>query len=116
MVCLFFVCMQTTAFEMRISDWSSDVCASDLLGVGACLKRCALYRSPTPTPPLKGRGLFRHDPIRPCPGRHRTARRDRKRVVKGKSVSVRVDLGGRRIIQKKKNDNKYTTDHTLKDM
>src|SRR3546814_11111241 len=28
------------------------------LGVGACLKRCALYRSPTPTPPLKGRGLF----------------------------------------------------------
>src|SRR3546814_17004281 len=31
-----------------------------------------------------------------------TARRqDRKSVVKGKSVSVRVDLGGRRIIKKK---------------
>src|SRR3546814_19300153 len=28
--------------------------------------------------------------------------RDRKRVVSGKSVSVRVDLGGRRIIKKKK--------------
>src|SRR3546814_11398087 len=28
--------------------------------------------------------------------------RDRKRVVEGKSVSVRVDLGGRRIIKKKK--------------
>src|SRR3546814_19961720 len=28
---------------------------------------------------------------------------DRKSVVSGKSVSVRVDLGGRRIIQKKKN-------------
>src|SRR3546814_16979421 len=27
--------------------------------------------------------------------------RDRKSVVKGKSVSVRVDIGGRRIIQKK---------------
>src|SRR3546814_15811524 len=27
---------------------------------------------------------------------------DRKSVVEGKSVSVRVDLGGRRIIQKKK--------------
>src|SRR3546814_12815157 len=27
---------------------------------------------------------------------------DRKSVVKGKSVSVRVDLGGRRIIKKKK--------------
>src|SRR3546814_14275056 len=29
--------------------------------------------------------------------------KDRKRVVSGKSVSVRVDLGGRRIIKKKKN-------------
>src|SRR3546814_11121452 len=28
--------------------------------------------------------------------------RDRKSVVSGKSVSVRVDLGGRRIIEKKK--------------
>src|SRR3546814_13515389 len=28
-------------------------------------------------------------------------RRDRKSVVKGKSVSVRVDLGGRRLIKKK---------------
>src|SRR3546814_15237909 len=28
--------------------------------------------------------------------------RDRKSVVSGKSVSVRVDLGGRRIIKKKK--------------
>src|SRR3546814_13094296 len=29
---------------------------------------------------------------------------DRKSVVEGKSVSVRVDLGGRRIIKKKKNE------------
>src|SRR3546814_12180686 len=29
------------------------------------------------------------------------ARRDRKSVVQGKSVSVRLDLGGRRIIKKK---------------
>src|SRR3546814_20461790 len=29
--------------------------------------------------------------------------KDRKSVVSGKSVSVRVDLGGRRIIKKKKN-------------
>src|SRR3546814_20297822 len=29
---------------------------------------------------------------------------DRKSVVKGKSVSVRVDLGGRRIIKKKNNN------------
>src|SRR3546814_7093376 len=26
-------CKQETAYEMRISDWSSDVCSSDLLGV-----------------------------------------------------------------------------------
>src|SRR3546814_19612328 len=30
------------------------------------------------------------------------ARQDRKSVVEGKSVSVRVDLGGRRTIKKKK--------------
>src|SRR3546814_20759644 len=29
--------------------------------------------------------------------------KDRKSVVKGKSVSVRVDIGGRRYIKKKKN-------------
>src|SRR3546814_12820155 len=32
--------------------------------------------------------------------------RDRKRGEKGKSVSVRVDLGGRRIIKKKKKQKK----------
>src|SRR3546814_13768569 len=32
---------------------------------------------------------------------------DRKSVVEGKSVSVRVDLGGRRIIKKKKNKKQY---------
>src|SRR3546814_8564964 len=26
----FFFCRQKTAYEMRISDWSSDVCSSDL--------------------------------------------------------------------------------------
>src|SRR3546814_3613853 len=27
---MIFVCKQKTAYEMRISDWSSDVCSSDL--------------------------------------------------------------------------------------
>src|SRR3546814_11048384 len=35
---------------------------------------------------------------------HRARRADRKSVVEGKSVSVRVDLGGRRIIKKKKKE------------
>src|SRR3546814_1216499 len=30
-MCLFFFFKQKTAYEMRISDWSSDVCSSDLL-------------------------------------------------------------------------------------
>src|SRR3546814_17711409 len=34
---------------------------------------------------------------------------DRKSVVSGKSVSVRVDLGGRRIIKKKKHYKKRPT-------
>src|SRR3546814_3545496 len=29
---------QKTAYEMRISDWSSDVCSSDLRGVQRCRK------------------------------------------------------------------------------
>src|SRR3546814_2632434 len=33
--CLFFFFKQKTAYEMRISDWSSDVCSSDL----ACRRR-----------------------------------------------------------------------------
>src|SRR3546814_6495378 len=28
---VFFFCKQKTAYEMRISDWSSDVCSSDLI-------------------------------------------------------------------------------------
>src|SRR3546814_8900280 len=30
-VCVFFFFKQKTAYEMRISDWSSDVCSSDLM-------------------------------------------------------------------------------------
>src|SRR3546814_5226844 len=30
-VCMFFFFKQKTAYEMRISDWSSDVCSSDLV-------------------------------------------------------------------------------------
>src|SRR3546814_5079591 len=31
--CFFFFFKQKTAYEMRISDWSSDVCSSDLIDV-----------------------------------------------------------------------------------
>src|SRR3546814_3959089 len=32
----FFFFKQKTAYEMRISDWSSDVCSSDLSWTGCC--------------------------------------------------------------------------------
>src|SRR3546814_19333488 len=38
-VVLFFCFKQKTAYEMRISDWSSDVCSSDLLGVRRQVQR-----------------------------------------------------------------------------
>src|SRR3546814_2093588 len=33
----FFLFKQKTAYEMRISDWSSDVCSSDLPGSRGCV-------------------------------------------------------------------------------
>src|SRR3546814_9787877 len=47
MFCVFFFFRQKTAYEMRISDWSSDVCSSDLVekvaavAVGHGLERLA---------------------------------------------------------------------------
>src|SRR3546814_6171129 len=41
-VCFVFFFKQKTAYEMRISDWSSDVCSSDLpAGLGEALERFA---------------------------------------------------------------------------
>src|SRR3546814_20966386 len=37
-MCTFFFFKQKTAYEMRISDWSSDVCSSDLLVAKAFLQ------------------------------------------------------------------------------
>src|SRR3546814_6929713 len=43
-MCVFFF-KQKTAYEMRISDWSSDVCSSDLRArAGAHLRRCRGYQ------------------------------------------------------------------------
>src|SRR3546814_5301942 len=38
-VVLFFFFKQKTAYEMRISDWSSDVCSSDLKGATTVWER-----------------------------------------------------------------------------
>src|SRR3546814_14716100 len=108
---------------MRISDWSSDVCSSDLpverrhlvlhepgalvqdpvhhvgLGVAEPLQRGQLAERGDAVEHepdvVEGRGVVSHGAD--------TTGGDRKSVVEGKSVSVRVDLGGRRILKKKKN-------------
>src|SRR3546814_1024188 len=43
---MFFFCKQRRAYEMRISDWSSDVCSSDLLPTGHRVPGIASSRSP----------------------------------------------------------------------
>src|SRR3546814_4662465 len=79
-VVFFFFFKQKTAYEMRISDWSSDVCSSDL-AAWALLEGWALS--------MKS--------FRPAPGM--LPRSEERRV--GKECVIRVDLGGRRIIKKK---------------
>src|SRR3546814_11563863 len=64
------------------------------------------------------RDLRRHAVAEPQPQQRRYRedgyRLDRKRDVEGKSVSVRVDLGGSRILKKKKTKTKSTTQHKQK--
>src|SRR3546814_11646849 len=105
---------------MRISDWSSDVCSSDLLHVpGHTPEHLALVvtdrtRGPEPWFVLTGHTLMVGDMGRTelasaAEAGARTLfrsaeqlRADRKSVVEGKRVAVRVDLGGRRLLKKKK--------------
>src|SRR3546814_18604151 len=96
---------------MRISDWSSDVCSSDLVTQVASRPPARPPSTGEVKPPcskpatkptkvstrISGPGVVS---ARPRP--------DRKSVVSGKSVSVRVDLGGRRIIKKKRYTKRIT--------
>src|SRR3546814_19261943 len=105
---------------MRISDWSSDVCSSDLRALLAqlgFLRRTRGMRDDRIGVEIEcaqtgvdGRvggdvailgkvGVI--DRTDEC----RQPRGDRKSGVEGRSVSVRVDLGGRGILQKKKPKN-----------
>src|SRR3546814_3733736 len=55
-VLFFFFFKQKTAYEMRISDWSSDVCSSDLIGARA-LQRLADGAAHDELPPEDAHGL-----------------------------------------------------------
>src|SRR3546814_2640320 len=95
---LFFFFKQKTAYEMRISDWSSDVCSSDLIRQLLLAEAERLAIDPGERLDAQGRPLAADDAKIDALLEREV--RDRKSVVSGKSVSVRVDLGGRRIIKK----------------
>src|SRR3546814_11267537 len=94
---------------MRISDWSADVCSSDLAGRGGrgYDGRAGRARGPAPRRHHAPRDGRRRQEAAVLPARRRRVQ-DRKSVVSGKSVSVRVDLGGRRIIKKTKSTQRVT--------
>src|SRR3546814_19792765 len=103
---------------MRISDWSSDVCSSDLVVDGLQHRAIDLARIGVEDRQLAGEtsvelghrrsrrlGDIGQGDAAPSPPGGEPARggeeRDRKSVVLGTGVSLRVALGGRRIIKKK---------------
>src|SRR3546814_14180813 len=97
---------------MRISDWSSDVCSSDLVVPGELrgdlllVEAAGSGQGPDQHPAqvlvdgesVEGEGTVQQ---RLEVVQRRRVVRDRKSVVQGKRVSVRVAIGGRRIIKKK---------------
>src|SRR3546814_2195506 len=50
---VFFFFKQKTAYEMRISDWSSDVCSSDLLRTRCPGERAGRSGQPRETAPIE---------------------------------------------------------------
>src|SRR3546814_16028190 len=95
---------------MRISDWSSDVCSSDLprTRLGQAIA-CDLFHAHEVGQEARldlGAAKAVDHPRRHIVDRDIGAGRgsalDRKSDVEGKSVSVRVALGGRRFINKKR--------------
>src|SRR3546814_16754648 len=98
-----------TAYEMRISDWSSDVCSSDLKSVVAAEESrpdealpVAAAAAPDTDSPAEVEDP--NEDLQPNESLDKDSDyTDRKSVVSGKSESVRVEFSGRRICKKKKN-------------
>src|SRR3546814_3213906 len=86
---LFFFFNQKTAYELLFSDWSSDVCSSDLrTGAGR------------PDRPARAGGSFRactqsgvdRDAVQPAAARHRPALRHRRRAPRRRAGGGRQHL------------------------
>src|SRR3546814_18035688 len=121
----FFFFKQKTAYEMRISDWSSDVCSSDLLqtlnryvdqlsqmwqslraegrparanaGVSRPHQLCELVALRIGEGKLEPADYYKLRPYRRCPS---VEAKDQKSGVEGKGVAGRVELGGRWFYKK----------------
>src|SRR3546814_11409978 len=106
---------------MRISDWSSDVCSSDLAsGCDRILRSTPLlHRSRASLPAHDGPQLQIRDrtanaQLAACQWHCVRPGLDRTRVEEGKSVSVRVNLGGSRIIKTKNTTSNRRQETTVK--
>src|SRR3546814_19927703 len=107
LVSLCFFVKQMSAYEMRISDCSSDVCSSDrrrpeIAHLGEMRVPAAVAEHAGENRPEFGIGADMA-----VEGMHHVMHDrfghagDRQSVVSGKSVAVRLDPGGRRFIKKK---------------
>src|SRR3546814_14061329 len=110
---------------MRISDWSSDVCSSDLAEAAVAQAETQARRLATEVERLeRERGALDTDSDsaarlagaeRATAGLTRDIARwalelaDRKRVEEGKRLSLRVDLGGRRTTKQQKRKHKQAS-------
>src|SRR3546814_7510918 len=109
LVCMCFVVFfkQKTAYDMRISDWSSDVCSSDLVKKmrRRIHNRESARRSRQDkrdhTDQLEQQIRVLTDQLDEMKIEVASLQAYRKRDVYGKSVSVRVDFGGSVIFKKK---------------
>src|SRR3546814_6824845 len=80
-VVFFFFFKQKTAYEMRISDWSSDVCSSDLQRAQLAQVRPARSGGPQGTGPGRGGADGRRQEFLAGPGPQGPFQQDRKSVV-----------------------------------
>src|SRR3546814_19274113 len=121
MIYLIF-CKQKTAYEMRICDWSSDVCSSDLPDHPPVhVVPAEVHGGPLPHEHVDVRGIVVGVVAPPEHGEVSCAQvgepvvvetlsgigeprrnRERKSVLQGKRASVRVNSCGRRFIKKQK--------------
>src|SRR3546814_19695722 len=96
-VCFFFFFKQKTAYEMRISDWSSDVCSSDLIAEDTIANFEAETGIKVTYDVFDSNEVLEAKLMAGGTGYDKIGRAScRERVC-----PVRVDLGGRRIIKQK---------------